>query len=109
MFESEIKDIVGKNQDEITKSVINSLKDRLKEHVVWGAEEALREEVKDFVGKHILPALRKELLENKEALVSMFKQSAVDISSAISKELQERIVKNLGGYSGREALKKLID
>lgn len=109
MFESEIKEIVGKNQEEITKSVIDSLKSRLKENVVWGAEEALRVEVKSFVESHIVPALKQELLENKDALVALFKQSAVDIAAAVSKELQERIVKNLAGYGGRDALKKLID
>ena len=109
MFESEIKEIIGKNQEEITKGVINSLKENLKERVVWGAEEALRTEVKSFVETHIVPALRQELIENKDALVAVFKQSAVDIATAISKEMQEKIVKNLGGYGGREALKKLLD
>lgn len=109
MFESEIKEIIGKNQEEITKGVINSLKENLKERVVWGAEEALRTEVKSFVETHIVPALRQELIENKDALVAVFKQSAVGIATAISKEMQEKIVKNLGGYGGREALKKLLD
>lgn len=95
MFEAEIKEILDSKKDELTADVMKGLKERITNSIVWKAEDVLQKEVTEFVTNHIMPEVRKELLENKEALTGLFlstaKDIAVDISLSITKKIGESL------------------
>lgn len=95
MFEAEIKEILESKKDELTADVIKGLKEKITNSIVWKAEDVLQKEVTDFVTAEIMPAVRKELLENKEALTSLFVSTAKDIAVSISISISKKISESL--------------
>ena len=106
MFEAEIKEILDKKKDQLTTEVINGLKDSIKNSIVWKAEGVLTEEVEKFVKEHILPSVRKELMDSKEAYITLFNNTAKDVAVTIASKMAEKIS---AGLNDSWKTKKLIE
>ena len=109
MFEAEIKALMDEKKDKISDMVMKDLEQALKERVIWGAEEVLKEEVKTFITTEIVPELRKRLLENREAMINLFHETSKEIAVDIAIAMQKSVQKNLeSSWNLQKLFKDLI-
>lgn len=89
------KEVLEENKDAVKRAVKEAMLESVKQKFGWGLPDALKKTVDEFLKEEILPAIRADLLENKDAIVAAATDAVRGAPAEIGKALQEHLAKNL--------------
>ncbi len=103
------RDILESNKDMVRDGVRDALMDSIKRQFQWELPKAVKVTVKEFMEQEVVPAIRAELLANKEQFVEAATEIARAAPAEIAKAMQAKIAENLThSWTLREVVTKLV-
>lgn len=99
-------DILEENKAAVKQAVKDAMLNSITQKFQWELPQALQEAVNEFIKDEIIPEVRKELLENKDAMVAMATDLIKAVPAEIGKAMQEKVAENL---SSSYTLKNMVD
>lgn len=89
------KEILEENKDAVRQKVKEAMLESVAKEFQWELPKVVREAVNEFVQEEIVPAVRAELLENKDAMVQAATDMIAGVPAEIGKAMQEQLAKTL--------------
>lgn len=88
-------DILESNKDAVRAAVRDTMLESVKRQFEWEVPDAVKKAVTEFVSEEILPAIKAELLANKDVFVDAATELVRVAPVEIAKAMQEQVAKNL--------------
>jgi hypothetical protein len=107
--EKDIKAALSKSKDDITKAVVESLKERMIHDIKYASNDAVEKTIKEFIDAEIVPEIKSTLRLNKAAMLEELNKAAITIGTEVAKIITTKAIANLTGYRGTEIIKKLME
>lgn len=102
------KEDIDKLLDEIKPDIKESIKKELLKDITWDVKQTaisqISECIKEFVKDEIIPEVKKDLIENKDSLVSIGKKAGPMVTEEISKAMCLQLAEKLKDSWGRKDL-----
>jgi len=99
-------EVLESNREQVRAAVRDAMLDGVKRQFQWELPEAVKREVQAFITEDIIPAIRADLIANKETFVTAATQMASAAPAEIAKAMQEHMAKNL---TNSWTLRKVVD
>jgi hypothetical protein len=103
-----LKNLLDESTDSIVASVKAKVVERCASNYEWKLAELVNAEVEKFFHAEVAPKIAAALAGEKGAIIEAAKLAAHQIAEKLAANMVERAVKNLDGYSYRDALKSLF-
>lgn len=106
-------DDVNKLLEEIKPDIKESIKKELLSSLSWDVKEQalkqIKECIKGFIETEVIPEVQKDLVENKDGLISVGKSAAPLIVEELAKGMAKSVAEKLeSSYSRNDMLKGLF-
>lgn len=88
------KEVLEENKEAVKQKVKEAMLDAVTRKFSWEVPEQINSIVSEFITEEIAPALRDELMENKNAIVESATTIVSGIPAELGKALQEHLAKN---------------
>lgn len=110
MTEDDLKQFLEDNNENIKEAVRQKMIASLLEQHRWSISEQISKVVEEFVGKEIVPDIKKYLADNKGPILTAACAGAAEIGDALAKGIVERTAKKLkpDGYEFRQVMEALF-
>lgn len=104
---------VNKFLEEIKPDIKESIKKELTNSLSWDVKDQalkqIKECIKGFIESEVIPEVQKDLIENKEGLISVGKSAAPLIVEELAKGMAKSVAEKLeSSYSRNDMLKGLF-
>lgn len=110
MTPDDLKEFLSENAESIKAAVKAKMIDTLLQQHQWDMTSEIREVVKDFVSKEIVPEVKKHLQDQKGPILEAALVGASEIGASLAKAIAERSAKNLtsDSYQFRQVMEALF-
>ena len=108
MTEGELTKFLEENADAIKEASRAAIIEKIQDTLKWSLPDTISNEIQAFFKKEIAPEVAKYLADQKGPILEAAKQSAVELSEALSKEMLKRCAENMNGYRAEQVMKALL-
>jgi len=107
--DEQIQEIVNSAKVSLTDATAKELAKSVEHTITYQSSQVIGDFAKTWVTENILPEVQKQLIENKDAMISVAVRSVEDMALQLSKAMTESLAKTLeSSYSRNDLLKKMF-
>ncbi|NCC53535.1 MAG: hypothetical protein EOM20_20310 [Spartobacteria bacterium] len=107
--ENILLEALEENRENIKAHVRQVILDGITRQFQWELPDVIKKEVAAFMAEEIAPEIRKQLIEDKEAIVDAAAQAVQGIAVEVGKSLQKTASESLtSSYKSRDIVKALF-
>lgn len=89
------KEVLEENKDAVKRKVREAMLEGIERQFSWELPQAVKNEVSKFVEEEIVPSVRADLMENKDAMVNAATEIVASVPAELAKAMQEQLAKTL--------------
>jgi tRNA(Met) C34 N-acetyltransferase TmcA len=97
------------NREQFKEKMASILQERLLDDLGYSYREQIGKTVAKFIEEELTEDIIKELKKKKKEIIKSFVSGYVKIGATIAEHMLKKVTENLSSWSGKEALKKLLD
>lgn len=107
--DDQIQEIINSAKVSLTEATAKELAKSVEQSITYQASQVVGEFAKTWVTENILPEVKRQLVENQDALIAVAAKSAEDMAIQLAKAMSESLKKTLeSSYSRNDLLKKMF-
>ncbi len=89
------KEVLEQNKDAVKQKVVEAMMQGIQQKLSWELPETIKKEVDAFITAEVLPAVKAELMKNKDVFVNSATTFVNGIPAEVGKAMQQQVAKNL--------------
>jgi len=104
----EIEQYLVDEKENITKSVIARIQDKIVEGFDYSVKWEIEKQVKDQLSTLIADTIKEAISDQKQAIVDGVKAASLGIGQKLAEHMIKNAAENLEGYNSKDVMKKLF-